>query len=54
MGGIFPQGVYYILSNVMLWLTAACYNFISNSFDLGSKVVHKVITIVLLGNVCNC
>ncbi len=25
------------------------YNFISNSFDLGSKVVHKLITTVLLG-----
>ncbi len=30
------------------------YNFISNSFDLGSKVVHKVITTVLLGKVCTC
>ncbi len=27
------------------------YNLISNSIDFGSKIVHKVITAVLLGNV---
>ncbi len=26
----------------------------SNSIDLGSQVVHKIITTVLLGNVCTC
>ncbi len=30
------------------------YNFISNSIDLGSKIVHKVITAVLLGIVNTC
>ncbi len=27
------------------------YSLISNSIDFGSKIVHKVITAVLLGNV---
>ncbi len=30
------------------------YNLISNSIDFGSKIVHKVISAVLLGNVNTC
>ncbi len=51
MSEIVPQGIYSAQFDVMMQLAAACYSLISNSIDFGSKVLHKVITAVLLGNV---
>ncbi len=47
MSEIVPQGIYSALFDVMLH----GYNLISSSIDFGSKIVHKVITAVLLRNV---
>ncbi len=51
MSGIVPQGIYSAQFVVILQLAAACYSLSSNSIDSGSKMVHKVITAVLLENV---
>ncbi len=45
-----------IVHNLMrycIWLLHG-YSLISNSIDFGSKIVHKDITAVLLGNVNTC
>ncbi len=51
MSGIVPQGIYSALFDVILQLQLNGYSLISNMIDFGSKIVHKVITAVLLGNV---
>ncbi len=48
MSGIIPQGIYSAQFDVIL---QHGYSLISNSFDFASKIVNKVITAVLLGNV---